>query len=419
MSPSTSRSGRPRRPPRVRVHREAPRANPPALADEGNERRRPVPEGSGSSRGHPAVEVGVVPGADRSIQVRRQRGCPRRGWRVAAGKIPARTGRPARARPARDRRHEQPRLLVVERIGDVDPDAGQPLPVGRERRRARVAGQADQLPRFAPGCRNHPDRRAGPRVRARTRVGGVGDPAAVGRPGDPPGIGVGMGQLAGPCPVPRRDDPDLVPPVAVADLVRAPVGPRDPSRGDDPALRLGADDPRATGSTATIASRDPSGDQASSLTPCPGTQRTLGSPPSRPASMTAVGRPASSGNARRNASRRPSGLTRGAVSRTAARRQGPGRPCLPEVDELQVRPIRLRVHEATDDDRARAVGERDRAPRARPGAAAAGRPGLARGRPRTSGQAYASRPAGMVAGSARGTLRRCSNPPPPGSTTVS
>ncbi len=68
---------------------------------------------------------------------------------------------------------------------------------------------------------------------------------------------------------------------------------------------------------ATSARRDPSGDQAISETPCPGTTMTRAVPPSSAATMTAVDRSGSSGKERRNATSRPSGLTRGDVSRTA------------------------------------------------------------------------------------------------------
>ncbi len=358
MSPSTSRLGEPGRPAGRRIDREPPRANAPALAHERDQRGGPVPARSRARRRHPAVEVGVVPGADRQVEVRCDGDGP--GRRSAPPSAPG----PSRPYPggilaSRKRCKEEPRLLVVERICHVDADARKPPSVGREGGRAGVPGQANRLSRLAAGRRHDPDRRPRPDVRVESWIGGVGDRTPVGRPGDPLDVRLAPGQLPRSRAPAHRDRPDLVPAVPVADPVPAPVRAPDSSRRHGPALRLGPDDgaSRRRRRPRTRAG-DPSGDQASSETPCSGTHRTHASPPSSAAHHD---RRRSVRLVRERAEeRQPPAVGADARRRVAdgARGQADRGPWRPERDQVEVRPVRLRVHEALDDDGAATTGQR-------------------------------------------------------------
>ena len=129
------RSGERRRPPARRRHSPARRpGTPTALPGRGPTRSR-SPSARSSQAGpvrlstRPAGQVGVVPVADRPVEVRRERSARA----VAVG------------RPDEDRRAQ-----VVGSVRVVDADDRQPAAVRRERRAGRPAGRA-RGPRAAPG----------------------------------------------------------------------------------------------------------------------------------------------------------------------------------------------------------------------------------------------------------------------------
>ena len=167
-----------------------------------------------------------------------------------------------------------------------------------------------------------------------------------------------MGQLPRSRASARRDQPDLVPAVPVADFVGAPVGTSDSSRRHDPTLRLGSDD---------RASRRP------------GRHEREPGPVRRPAELrhAVLGHPQDPWFAaverthhdrrrsvrfvrERAEEREPPAVGADARRRVAdgACRQGDRRAGPSEVDQVKVGPVCLRAHEAPDDDGATATGKR-------------------------------------------------------------